>query len=79
MSQYQHLDVLIINAIRNHKNPLYNATVAVEANRLATLLDREKPRVIDGRLQALRRAGKIKYLTKAEGNKQPGWVVVEAP
>ena len=75
MSQYSELDKQIIKAIEARRNPLYNPHVCEEARRIATATGREEFRVTDGRLQALRKAGKIEYRhkTDTEGN---GWRVV---
>jgi hypothetical protein len=77
MSQYQELDQRIISSIRAQRNPLYANTVSEEAARLSEGTGREDFRIVDGRLQALRRAGKIRHLSKAEGNGTAGWRVVE--
>lgn len=76
MSQYAKMDSLIIEAIKDGKNPLYEMQCAVEAGRIAVETGRDDFRVIDGRLQALRKAGKIVHLTKAHSNGQGGWHVV---
>lgn len=75
--QYQELDQRIIAAIQAGSNPLYNRHANNEAIRLAKASGREEFRVIDGRLQAMRKAGKIRHLTKAEGNGTAGWRVVD--
>ena len=66
MSHYENLDGLIIAAIKAHRNPIYAAEVNTEAEALAEATKREAFRVIDGRLQALRKAGRILWLTKAQ-------------
>lgn len=76
MSQYQELDARILAAIIAKRNPLYANTVSEEASRLAALTGREDFRVVDGRLQALRKAGTIRHLTKVEGGGTAGWQVV---
>lgn len=74
MSQYDKLDSRILDVISLRQgSPLYNRDVNAEAERLAALTGREAFRVIDGRLQALRKAGKIRHLTKAESNGSAGW------
>lgn len=73
MSQYQQIDELIVEAIRQRRNPLYASSVCGEACRLAALTGREDFRVIDGRLQALKRTGKIKFIKGGIG-----WQVLEA-
>lgn len=77
MSQYRELDKRIVIAIRAQQNPLYAAIVSQEASRLANESGREAFRVIDGRLQALRKAGRICHLTKADGQCKGGWQIVE--
>ena len=71
--QYEELDKRIIKAISDREIPLYDRAVNEEAERLAAATGRDYFRVIDGRLQALRKAGKIRHLTKAESNGQRGW------
>ena len=73
MSKYIELDKAIVDAIREGRSPLYARTVAAEASQLAALCGREEFRVIDGRLQALRKAGRIRHVTKAEGHGTAGW------
>lgn len=76
MSQYEQLDSLILEAIGARRNPLYADTCAAEAKRLAEATGREPFRVIDGRLTALKKAGRIRHFAKAEKNGQGGWHVV---
>ena len=64
MSKYDRLDAVIIAAIREGRRPLYARTVSAEASQLAAESGREEFRVIDGRLQALRKAGHIEHDTK---------------
>ena len=75
MSQFQRLDDLIVARIARkgiHFTPLFSANdVRDETQRLAVALDREPFRVLDGRLQALKRKGVIAYGTKT------GWVKSE--
>jgi hypothetical protein len=66
MSEYDDLDRLILVAIERRKSPLYDPGCYVEARRLADATGRERFRIIDGRIQALRSAGKIKHFTKRE-------------
>lgn len=73
---YEELDRRIQSAIERIANPIYDSGVCEEAGRLAQGSGREPFRVIDGRLQALRRAGRIKWVRKAEAAKdsgQAGW------
>lgn len=76
MSQYQELDQRITDAIRAGKNPLYAQHVSEEAKRLAEATGRESFRVIDGRLQQLRKSGKIQHVSKVRGSDTGGWSVV---
>jgi len=77
MSQYEELDKRIIEAIKRRCNPLYNGVVCAEAERIAVAQPREPFRVIDGRLQALRKAGKIKHYRKQDRiDGIGGWHVV---
>lgn len=68
MGQYAELDKRIIDAVAKRKSPLYDKRINEEASRLAAGTGRDDFRVIDGRLQALRKAGTIRHLTKAESN-----------
>ena len=72
---YQELDKRIVAAIEARNSPIYDSDVDDEAQRLSELSGREAFRVIDGRLQALRKQGKIRHMTKAESNGQGGWHV----
>jgi len=74
--QYAELDKRIINVISERGSPLYNRHVNEEAKRIGTATDRPAFRVINRRLQALRKSGKICYLTKSENNGQYGWYVL---
>ena len=76
MSQYDALDALILAAIQAKTDPLYSHPASTEALRLANATGREAFRILDARLQALRKAGKIKHLTKTEGKGTAGWVLV---
>jgi len=76
MGQYDELDKRIVEAVTKRKNPLYDKRINEEAARIAAGTGREDCRLMDGRLTALRKAGKIKHLTKAESNGQGGWHVV---
>lgn len=77
MSQYEALDAAIVAAIEQRKNPLYSRSATSEAIRIAHLTGRESFRIIDGRLQALRKQNRIMWLTKAEAaGGLGGWRVV---
>lgn len=75
MSQYSEIDRSIIDCIRNRQgaHPLYDRHVNREADRLAMLTGREAFRIIDGRLQALRKQGAIKYCSIVRA-----WIFTEA-
>lgn len=75
MGRYDEMDKRIVEAVANRKNPLYDKRIREEAARIAKETGRDDFRVIGGRLQALRKAGKIRHLTKAESNGQVGWHV----
>lgn len=78
MSQYQELDQRIINAIQTGHSPLYFWHVAEESGRLAAATGREDFRIVDARLQALRKANKIRFVTKSKvrPGEKDGWQVV---
>lgn len=83
MHRYEELDKRILAAVAKRENPNNEARCRDEAVRIA---DEERVRdryncrpayrVIDGRLQALRKAGKIAHYTKAKKNGQGGWHIV---
>lgn len=70
---YEELDNRIVDAIAKRNNPIYDKRINEEAARIAKETGRYGFRVIDGRLQALRKIGKIRYLNKAESNGRAGW------
>lgn len=76
MKHYEELDRLIIEAIEKRSSPVWGRRVCEEAERIAKSTGRDAFRVIDGRIQALRRAGKIRYTTRAANKAQAGWNVV---
>lgn len=85
-SQYSKLDELLLDAIHRGRNPLYDRSVSAEASRIAKETGREEFRVTDARLQALRKAGQIQHLTKAEigaeksgKTHKSGWRVLKNP
>ena len=74
MSIYKKLDAALIDSIKSGNNFLYrieSVAVTQEAMSLALLQRAEGWRIIDRRLQALRKANKIVYSSKT------GWTVVE--
>ena len=74
---YEKLDALIIQAVSaSNGNPMYHRHVAAEGLRIAEASGRDDMRVIDGRLQALRKAGKIRFLNKKDAPEgKAGWYV----
>jgi len=76
MNQYEEIDRRILKAIEQRSNPLCSQQCRDEAKRLAETTGRESFRVIDGRLQAMRKAGKIQYRTKVGSGGQGGWHLV---
>lgn len=70
---YEKLDKRIVASVAKRENPLHCKRINEEAERIATETGRDAFRVLDGRLQALRKAGKICYLTKADSYGQGGW------
>lgn len=76
---YAAVDAAIIDAIRRGANPLYASDVIKEANAARTSRF-GSIRIIDRRLQALRKAGRIEHLTVSQAkvaNRRQGWNVVE--
>lgn len=77
MSQYDALDRNILKAIKDCRNPIYDRHVCWESDRIAEATGRKSFRVIDLRMQALRKAGKIAYSTKKAAASGPsgqgGW------
>ena len=73
---YNQLDKLIIGCIKRRSNPLYAFDVNEEASRIGVLAGRETFRVIDGRLQQLRKSEKIRHCTKGRDGKS-GWEIVD--
>jgi hypothetical protein len=79
VSQYAALDEAIITRLSKERDPLKltqlnTGHVRHEAERLAEATGREAFRVLDGRLQALRQAKRIRFSTFWVGNS--GWVIV---
>lgn len=75
MSQYANLDRAILSRLRREPMRLVvlNAQeVRAESERLAEASGREPFRVLDGRLAALKRSGKIAYSSKT------GWSLAAA-
>lgn len=92
MSKYQALDEAIIAGIAAERarlqgvlkpqtpySPIWDDAIRTLA-RLANPQRRDVCRVIDSRLQALRKAGRIAYLSKAQSStNHAGWVVMPTP
>ena len=76
MSKYDEMDKLILAAVEARRTPFYEQSCVDESERLAEALGCPAFRVIDRRLQALRKAGKIRHYTNAEKNGQGGWHIV---
>lgn len=80
MSQYDKLDQLIIDCVRANGTPvrwgrLFASEVKKESDRLERETGGESFRMVDRRVQALRKAGKIRHARASEGG--PGWVIVQ--
>lgn len=75
MSTYMKLDGLIVGAIRGQRSPHYFAPVCAEAERIAVATGRPAYRIIDARLQALRKQG----LIVARRKSKCGWVLAVTP
>lgn len=73
---YDELDKRILDAVSRREHPLYDRRTSEEAMRIARETGREGFRVIDGRIQALRKATRIRHVTKAGSNGQGGWHIV---
>ena len=81
MSHYDNLDQLIVAAISANHSPFDAREVKDEARLLAEVLNRDAYRVIDGRLSALKKAGRIVHRSKKEakaGSAPAGWATVAA-
>ena len=75
---YEALDYLILDAVRRNKSPLCDGEVNREANKIAAETERKSFRVIDGRLQALRRQKRIQWMAKAQApGGLGGWRLVD--
>ena len=76
MSQYDKLDALIVDAIKggchSFSSIISGRSLFDETLRLSRAIGRDAQRIVDGRLQALRRRGVIVYVTGW------GWRVKEA-
>lgn len=72
---YEKLDELIVRAVGAcHKSPMYVGSVAAEGKRIADETGRDDMRVIDGRVQYLRRKGRIAYYNKSQApDGNAGW------
>ncbi len=74
------LDMLIVKAVsESNATPLYHADVVAEGERIAGITGQFGFRVIDGRIQALRRKGVIRFLrSKDAPGRSPGWYLVDS-
>lgn len=74
---YTTLDNLIVDAVMASRNsPMYNQQVDAEGKRIAVATGRDDMRVIDSRVQFLRRKGRIAYYTKSQApDGKAGWYV----
>lgn len=74
MSQYDNLDAAIIKAIRRGKTTFFviehDRAVKAESDQLGALTGAVSWRIVDRRLQAMRKVGRIAYSKRA-------WSVVE--
>jgi hypothetical protein len=71
MSQYDVLDGMVLCILEKkplHFAELFDLEVMSECNRIAGLTGRQSCRILDGRLQALKRLGNIRY------NTHKGWI-----
>lgn len=71
---YELLDSLLLKEIGIGKNTfakIFNGQVVVESVNIADVTGREPFRVVDGRLQTLRKAGKIGF------TKLAGWTITK--
>ena len=76
MSQYEKLDALIVDAIKggchSFSSIISGRSLFDETLRLSHAIGRDTDRIVDGRLQALRRRGVIAHFSGR------GWRVMEA-
>ena len=83
MSKYEQLDAAIIEKIKLGKSPFDGwshddgdeSRVMLQASFIAKQEDRAAFRIIDGRITALRKKGKIKHLKKSDTGDTARWVV----
>lgn len=80
MSKYEALDAAIIDTIDQGMSPLYCYRPLMFAEQIANEEGRQGFRVIDCRVQALRKAGRIQWLSKKDASamgRNPGWNVIK--
>lgn len=65
MSHYDVIDGLILDAVKRGSSTLYADFVEREADRISRATGRETMRIIDGRIQSLRKSGRIAYVSGA--------------
>lgn len=71
---YENLDSLIVKEIQSGSNTfakIFNGAVVLESVNIADLTGREPFRVVDGRLQVLRKKGRINF------NRSEGWYIAK--
>lgn len=70
------LDLAILEHIRTggHWHPMYSETCRQATNACCRLIISQ---IIADRLQALRKAGKIKHVGKQKAGKDHGWVLID--
>lgn len=73
---YAKLDQLIIQAVKDKRHIHYALETSNILNDIVSATGREKFRIIDGRLKALKAKGIIVYRKKQLNNGSGGWHVV---
>lgn len=73
---YENLDTRIMLAIEARKHPLYEYHCCQEAMRIQDATGREIFRIIDGRIQSLRKAGRITFEKRTRNGRFKEWQVV---
>lgn len=74
---YEYIDDLIVEAVRHGRSALYDRDVVRESERLERRVGRLPFRIIDGRLQALRKRGVIEYRAKKATGNESGWYLAQ--
>ena len=73
---YDTLDSLIVAAVRHGRRPLYDQYIRTSCSDLGVGSGRRVSQLISARMQALRKRGVIKHLTKSTSNGKSGWYLV---